>query len=335
MSSRILFIGGGSIGHIAPCIAVWRAVQKMDNNSEVRFICSSRSEEADFLRTETIPFVAFPVRNPTPLHPIQFLKCLRLSMREIATFKPTVIFSKGNALSVPVALAALMKGVPVIVHESDAVSGRANRIVGLWAKKICVGFPGKTDEAKSGKILFTGNPVREEVTKGNRERGLSITGFSGAKPILLVMGGSQGSKALNEAVIQLLPELLKTMDVIHLTGAGKAGAAEQLGYWKREFVREELADLYACSSVALSRAGAGAIAELSACNIPMMLVPLRGVGHDHQRINAERMAERGLATHLPEERLRSELLSTIQNAKSKAAARPTSNAAEIIAALLV
>ncbi len=134
--------------------------------------------------------------------------------------------------------------------------------------------------------VFTGNPVRPEVLHGSREKGLRIAGLSGTRPILLVMGGSQGAQALNRIVVDKLDDLLAVCDVMHLTGRGKESDTQRSGYFARAFAHADLAHLYAAADACISRAGASSIAELSLLGLPSVLIPLRGVAQDHQAANA-------------------------------------------------
>ncbi len=299
MRLRILFVGGGSIGHVAPCVSVWRAAQASHPDAAAHFICTNQDEEAEFLRKEKVAFTPLADRRMSFL---RMLKAIWQSRALMKQWKPDVVFGKGGLLSVPVTLAARSLGLPVVLHESDAVSGRANKLIARWAHTVCLGFPqhkrdgtpltGGTMRLVSGyplsnaQCVFTGNPVRPSIGNGARGRGMAITGFSGKRPVLIVLGGSQGAQAINDAVTKHLEALLEHADIIHLTGRGKGGIAGRPGYWAREFVQDQLADLYALSDFALSRAGAGTLSELARCGIPALLVPLRGLAQDHQLCNA-------------------------------------------------
>jgi UDP-N-acetylglucosamine--N-acetylmuramyl-(pentapeptide) pyrophosphoryl-undecaprenol N-acetylglucosamine transferase len=207
-----------------------------------------------------------------------------------------MLLGKGGALSIPVCLAAKRRGIPIVLHESDAVVGRANRFLSHFAETVCLGFPsgeGRRVKEYRQRTVVTGNPVRPEITRGSREEGLRITGFSGKRPVLLIVGGSQGAQALNEIVVQKLSELATLCDIVHIAGKGKTRGAPQQSYFAIEFANEELPHLYALASLAISRAGAGSLSELAANGIPTILVPLRGVAHDHQGVNAERAQESG------------------------------------------
>jgi UDP-N-acetylglucosamine--N-acetylmuramyl-(pentapeptide) pyrophosphoryl-undecaprenol N-acetylglucosamine transferase len=231
-----------------------------------------------------------------------------------------------------VCLVARVLGIPIVLHESDAVMGRANQLIARWARVICLGFPLENYDlqianceltesqsqivSRKSQIIFTGNPIRPEITKGSREEGLRMTGFSGKRPILLVIGGSQGAQAINESVWKLLPEILTTCDVVHITGKGK-GHTRDLGletsdhYFSLEFAHHQLPHLYAITDLALSRSGAGGISELAGNSITSILVPLRGLAQDHQWNNAESLRKRGGCVVIPQSELGEKLTETI------------------------
>ena len=289
--AHVLFVGGASIGHIAPSLAVMQQLVHLLPEVKCHFVCLPKQTETDYLEQNRCAFSTIDSPRFSLSFPWKFLRAYRQASALLSELKPSVVFSKGGHVSVPVCLAAKRRGIPIVLHESDAVSGYANRIVGKWATTICTGFPSeKTDR----RHVHTGNPIRQETACGRAEEGLRITGFSGKRPVLLVMGGSQGAQALNEALIAHIQELLEVCDVIHLTGHGKTGASvADTRYFRREFVYGELPHLYAIASLALSRAGANALSELAANGIPTIVVPLRGVGHDHQQANAKRAATGG------------------------------------------
>lgn len=301
---RVLFVGGGSIGHVAPCVAVWRALQSRHPEATALFVCSTRTGDKKFLDEENLRSVALTPRRLSVLNfPVSFVRSLLLLRR----FRPDVVFSKGGATSVPVALAAAVCRIPVVAHESDAVSGRATALIARIAAVVCHGFPRKSGLPATS--VFTGNPVRPEVREGSRERGMVLTNVGKDRPVLLVLGGSQGASALNEAIVRHANDLLRVVDIVHLTGEGKSGAGENVrGYWSRSFAHADLPHLYALSTIALSRAGAGALSELAANGIPTILVPLRGLAHDHQAINASVAAACGGCVVLEQDRLDRDLV---------------------------
>ena len=309
---KILFVGGGSVGHIAPSVAVWDAVRLKRDDVQAHFVCSPRPDDAKFLRDNNLDHTVLDAPRASMSFPIRFLKAVKDAKRILEHQQPDVIFSKGSYISLPLCFAAKKKKVPIVMHESDSVSGYANRIVQRWASHTCTGFP-TTDNRQP--TTHTGNPIRPDVTQGSKEEALKITGLDDSKPILLIMGGSQGAQAINDAVGSMLEDLLLRCNTIHITGRGKGmgnlGNRELGNYYQTEFANEELKHFYAAADLAVSRAGAGSIAELAACSIPMILVPLRGVGHDHQYKNAVAAERAGGCKHLEQSDLEKKLLSTV------------------------
>jgi UDP-N-acetylglucosamine--N-acetylmuramyl-(pentapeptide) pyrophosphoryl-undecaprenol N-acetylglucosamine transferase len=317
---KILLAGGGSIGHVAPCLAVAQALRAEQPDVAFHFVCSQRQEDVDFVKTSGIPCTPIPLPKRDALLPLRFVRALQWAKNAVTRFRPDAVFCKGGAVSVPVALAARRRGIPIVLHESDAVMGRANRMIARWADVVCLGMPSdfssiprplppseeretigqtitnNTSPSSSGggargggntnKNIFTGNPVRADIMEGDRGEAIRITGFSRQRPVLLVIGGSQGSQTFNRIVAGTLDELLRICDVIHLTGPRNPATARRAGYWSAPFATDELKHLYALADLALSRGSANVTTELAANGIPALLVPLEGVAQDHQRANA-------------------------------------------------
>ena len=209
-----------------------------------------------------------------------------------------MVFSKGGFVSVPVVIAA--KGMaPIVAHESDYTPGLANKITARFADRVCVTFE-DTLKYVGAKGVHTGTPIRPELYGGDRQRGLDFTGFSGEKPILLTMGGSQGAQAINDALRSALPRLTRSFDIIHLCGKGKKDASiAEPGYVQYEYISKELPDLFAAADIILSRAGANAIFEFLALAKPALLIPLPlSASRGDQILNAGYFARKGYAMTL-------------------------------------
>jgi UDP-N-acetylglucosamine--N-acetylmuramyl-(pentapeptide) pyrophosphoryl-undecaprenol N-acetylglucosamine transferase len=341
---------------VAPLVAVWRAVEARHADAHAHVLCADRPEELRFCDEEGLTVTGLPV----PRMGIGIIGKLWRSARKAAVtidaFQPDIVFSKGGGTSVMPCWIARRRGIPVVLHESDAVMGRANKLLRRWASVVCLGFA-ETKEphhlpsfsiflpSMRGipfSISFTGNPIRPEIPRGNRTEGLRITGLSGTRPIVLVWGGSQGAQALNATVAAQLPSLLSSCDVVHVTGVGKETHAAAPGYVPIPFAHRDLRHLLAIADIAVSRAGAGSISELAACGIPMILVPLRGLAQDHQWHNARAAVIAGYAELLEQEQfhelaaLVSRLLTDTQRRQSMADAgkRLNGDAAQRIADIL-
>jgi UDP-N-acetylglucosamine--N-acetylmuramyl-(pentapeptide) pyrophosphoryl-undecaprenol N-acetylglucosamine transferase len=302
--ASIVLTGGASAGHLAPLAAVAQALTRAHPDIALHAVCTDRPEDGAFLLRAGIPCTAIALPKRNAHLPLTLWRGYRRSLALLREKKPAVVFSKGGAVTLPVCLAARRLGIPVVLHESDAVMGRANRMMARMAGRVCLGFQpspptllsrerARGNVAAQKGIVVTGNPVRMEVTEGSRTEGLKITGFSGERPVLLVYGGSQGAEAINRIVIDHLDALLAHADIVHLTGKGKSAGPQKKGYWHAEFAGAELPHLYAIATLAVSRAGAGSIGELAANGIPSVLIPLRGLAQDHQEFNAVRAAETG------------------------------------------
>ncbi len=266
-----------------------------------------------------------------------FFKLLRL--------RPKVVFSKGGFVGFPVVFAAWLIGIPVITHESDAIPGLATRLSAPFVKKILLGY----EEAAEGldrhkhKLEFTGNPVRLSLFDGDVERGKKWTSFSGDKPVLLVMGGSSGSTQLNEHFEEEKEKLTEVYDVVHLTGTlQRSGSAYKKNkhYFALPFAGEGMKDLYALTSVAISRAGANSLAELEALQIPALLFPLgRHASRGDQKANAEALTYENSLYRIGEvgKSLASQLLLLPRRSAAKAnePLEPKNNATQKIAFTLL
>ncbi len=326
--SRVLLIAGHSGGHLMPLLAVADGLRAIDSSIELHALCTDRPDDKEALERRSIPFTVVPLIRAGWKFPMQFWRNFQLMKDIISTFKPDAIFNKGAATGIPACIIAKRKNIPVILHESDAVMGRATKWAARWATVLCLGFPAqdrlKTQDSSDKKMpvshvlrpescVYTGNPVRSSILGGSHDEGLRLTGFSGSRPILMVLGGSQGAVTLNEFVRDNLPPLLALCDIVHITGPGKQGAPAQRGYFSRPFVHDELAHLYAITDLALSRAGAGTISELAANGIPTILVPLSGLAQDHQTANARAAEQTGGCIFLQQEMMPTKLVALVQD----------------------
>lgn len=305
MKKVIIFTGGGTAGHATPNLAL---MEKLDRSEwEVHYIGTAEGIEKKIVGTRDDVIYHeiawgklrryFSWRNFTD--PFRVMKGYRQSRRIIRQLKPDVLFSKGGFVSVPVVAAARGR-CPVIAHESDYTPGLANRLAARFATKICVSFTDTLQYVPKRKGVHTGTPIRPELYKGSREKGLAFTGLSGKKPVLLMVGGSLGAQAVNDALRQALPLLLPDFDVVHLCGSGKSEPNLSVsGYVQYEYINEEMADLLAMADVVLSRAGANAVFELLALKKPMVLVPLTAKSsRGDQLLNANYFESRGYAKTL-------------------------------------
>ena len=226
--------------------------------------------------------------------------------RLLKELKPDIVFSKGGFVSVPVVVAAGRLKIPAIIHESDMTPGLANKLCIPSAVKVCCNFPETIQHLPEGKAVVTGTPIRPELLKGDADKGRAFTGFTADKPVIMIIGGSLGAQAVNTAVRNILPELLKDFQVVHLCGKGKKDESKEglAGYVQYEYIESELADLFAMADIVISRAGANAICELQALQKPNLLIPLSAnASRGDQILNARSFEKQGFSMVLEEEEI--------------------------------
>lgn len=308
---RIVLTGGGTAGHVTPNIALLPKLRELDY--DIHYIGSCDGIEKKLIEDTGIPYYGissgklrryFDPKNFTD--PFRVLKGYAQARRLLKKLKPDIIFSKGGFVAVPVVLAAKSRHIPVIIHESDMTPGLANKLSLPAASKVCCNFPETMKFIPEGKAVLTGSPIREELLQGNKMEALKLCGFTANKPVILVIGGSQGSVIVNDAIRGILPELLKKYQVIHLCGKGKLDPTKTKveGYIQFEYAKKELADLFALADVCISRAGANAICELLALRKPNLLIPLSAnASRGDQILNAESFEHQGFSEVLSEENL--------------------------------
>ena len=249
----------------------------------------------------------FDLKNFTD--PFRVLKGFGEARKLMKQLKPDVVFSKGGFVTVPVVIAASRSKVPTFIHESDMTPGLANKISIPFATKVCCNFPETVSELPADKAVLTGTPIRQELLSGDPQKALAFTGLSNDKPVIMVIGGSLGAVAVNNAVRAVLPELLKDFQVIHLCGKGKLDESlkDTKGYVQYEYIKKELADLFALADVVISRAGANAICEISALKKPNLLIPLSArASRGDQILNARSFQRLGYSVVLEEEEITNE-----------------------------
>ena len=313
---RILLTGGGTAGHVTPNIALLPRLREL--GYDISYMGSYDGIEKKLITEFQIPYYGissgklrryFDPKNFSD--PFKVLKGYGEAVRIIRKLKPDVVFSKGGFVSVPVVLAAKRCKVPCIIHESDMTPGLANKLAIPAASKVCCNFPETLQYLPKDKAVLSGSPIRQELLHGDALAARKFTGLTDDKPVVLVMGGSLGAAAVNEAVRKILPTLLKDFHVIHLCGKGKLDASLSglSGYVQYEYINEELKDLFALADIVISRAGANSICELLALHKPNLLIPLSAAAsRGDQILNARSFEKQGFSLVLEEEAISNEVL---------------------------
>ena len=315
---RVAVSCGGTGGHMFPGLAV--AAELRRRGHRVAVILSGRAVEADRAKAD-LPEGAEPILVPVrpvslrrPLSLLALLRAIRAAKRELRAFRPDALLAMGSYTSIAPVLAARSLGVPVVLHEANAIPGAAVARLARWATTVCVCFPGMEGFfPKSARLADTGLPLRAGFGRGVGSSKADPAGFS-----ILVMGGSQGARAVNRAVVGALarlraerPELAARVRIAHLAGsrnadevralyadAGLAGPAVEVVGFEHDMARR-----YAEADLCVSRAGASSCFELALTGLPAVFVPLPGLARDHQSRNADAMAARGAGVVAPQDRL--------------------------------
>jgi UDP-N-acetylglucosamine--N-acetylmuramyl-(pentapeptide) pyrophosphoryl-undecaprenol N-acetylglucosamine transferase len=323
----IVLTGGGTAGHVSVNEAL--IPEFIDKGYEIHYIGSHDGIEKDLISNG---------HRDVIYHSIQSGKLRRyFSMKNFSDpfrvgagvlqaysilrkVKPEIIFSKGGFVSVPVVLAAKLAKIPVVAHESDVTPGLANKLALPFAKHIFTVFEQTLNYVPAGKATCTGAVIRPEIFQGDRKEGLRIAGLTGEKPVFIVMGGSQGSAVLNNAVRKELASILGKFEVIHLCGKGNIDESLEStkGYTQFEYVTDGLPHLLAASDYAVSRAGSNAIFELLSVLKPMLLIPLSAAqSRGDQLLNASLFKSLGIANVAQEEELEESSMEELFTSLSK------------------
>ena len=313
---RIILTGGGTAGHVTPNIALLPRLKELQY--DIHYIGSYNGIEKELIEPFGIPYHGissgklrryFSLQNFTD--PFRVIKGFSEAKKLIKLLEPDVIFPVGDSVSVPVVIAGKKCKVPAIIHESDMTPGLANKLSIPSAAKVCCNFPETVKLLPADKAVLTGSPIRQELLSGSKSKAIEFTGLTSDKPVILIIGGSLGAAAVNQAVRNVLPELLKDFQVIHLCGKNKLDTSLQgvKGYVQYEYIKDELKDLFVLTDIVISRAGANAICELLALHKPNLLIPLSAsASRGDQILNARSFERQGFSMVLEEEELTDESL---------------------------
>lgn len=313
---KIIMTGGGTAGHVTPNLALMPKLK--EKGFEVKYIGGVNGIEKEIITKNNIPYFGissgklrryFDIKNFTD--PFKVMKGIAEAIRILSKEKPDVIFSKGGFVAVPVVIAASIKKIPVVAHESDMTPGLANKLSAPFCDKLCVTFRESLKFVKGDKGVLTGSPIRKEILTGSKVKGKKICGFNDDKEILFIMGGSLGSQIINEEIRKNLKELLKEFNIIHICGKGNLdiNLKNQHGYKQFEYVTEELPDIMQAADYIISRAGANSIFEFLALKKPTLLIPLsKKASRGDQILNSRSFQKEGYSLMLEEEELKDKAL---------------------------
>lgn len=314
---KIILTGGGTAGHCVPNLALVPLLK--EKGFDIKYIGSYEGIEKRLVENAGIPYFGissgklrryFDLKNFSD--PFRVIKGFGEALSILKKERPSIVFSKGGFVSVPVVRAAAMLKIPVVIHESDMTPGLANKLSYGAASHVCCSFKETLQYIPAGKGVCTGSPVRPELLNGDRLKARSFTGIrQGDYTTILVIGGSLGAQHVNEAVRKILPRILEKYNVIHLCGKGKLDPTlnHTDGYVQYDYIDKELPDLFALSDIVISRAGSNAIFEILSLKKPNILIPLpSGSSRGDQILNAEAFERSGYSYVLKEENMNDDSL---------------------------
>lgn len=332
---RVILSGGGTGGHIYPAITISRAIEEKYETCEVLFVGTKKGLEADIIPKEGYKFSTINIQgferkltlqNVSTL--FQSLTSVWQSQKIIRKFKPDIVIGTGGYVCGPVLLAASLLSVPTMIQEQNVIPGITNRILARFVKKIALGYANAANYfSHKEKTIYTGNPIRSEVISASREEGINALGLDPKKRTILISGGSRGARSINQAMIEVIKHFAgqNNVQLLHVTGQneynGIVGKLKQAGIDASSTgnisIKPYLYNMplaLAAADLAIFRAGAIGLAELTARGIPSILVPYPYAAENHQEHNAMVMKKHGAAEVILDKELSgSKLLQLVKN----------------------
>ncbi len=294
--STIVLTGGGTAGHCTPHLAVIPHLKKYFDT--IYYIGSYNGIEKDIIEKAGIEYFGVStvkLNRKICLEnlsiPRKLIKGVKESGKLLDRLQPSIIFSKGGFVALPVVIAGKKRNIPIVCHESDLTIGLANKISSKFCARVITSFPETAKTIKNGE--YVGSPIRN-FADSEKQNASSKFGFKGEKPVLLALGGSSGATFINELLRASLNDLLPNFDIVHIVGKNNLAKITKPGYYQCEYL-SDIETAYAICSVCLSRAGSNTVFELLSQNVPTLLIPLpKGVSRGDQVDNAEYFERLGL-----------------------------------------
>ncbi|HBG48978.1 MAG TPA: undecaprenyldiphospho-muramoylpentapeptide beta-N-acetylglucosaminyltransferase [Cyanobacteria bacterium UBA9971] len=324
---KVLITGGGTGGHIFPAIAVAQKLKQDSDIEKIFYIGCKKNMEKNIVLEEKLDFYSINVSGMPRQKSLKLIKwfielgfATIKSIYYISKLKPDVVFGTGGYVSGPVLLAAKILNIPFVIHDPDAHPGIVNKFMSKWASAVSISFEQAKSHLKSKNIILNGNPIRANFLHVNKENALKELNLSPNKKTILVIGGSQGAQAINNALLETVPDLINMeFQIIHQTGNKNYDKyIEELTkkhpelinnpyYIVKPFFNNIEIPLNA-ADLAVSRAGSLSISELNLCGLPSILVPYPYAAANHQKFNAKAMEEAGASIYLEDSQCNSSML---------------------------
>ncbi|MBU0614344.1 UDP-N-acetylglucosamine--N-acetylmuramyl-(pentapeptide) pyrophosphoryl-undecaprenol N-acetylglucosamine transferase [Patescibacteria group bacterium] len=292
---KILMTGGGTLGPVTPLLAVAKEWQKKDSKASILWIGTPGGPEQALVGQAGYPFYELVSAKldrhafwKLPFMAFVFAHSLVRAYFLLRNLKPNLIFSAGGYVSVPVVVVGKFMGIPSWVHQLDVKPGLANKIMAPFASRISTTWKKSAIAFPKKKTIVVGGIERQGIRTGDGNAFLQKYGLDCKNPTVLVMGGGTGAKAINDALIAVMPDLAGEMNIIHLTGEGKNEKVDHQNYLAKELLTSEMGDAYAAADIVIARAGMGTILEVIALCKPTILIPISG---SHQELNAKALED--------------------------------------------
>ena len=322
---KLIVSGGGTGGHIYPALTLINAIKNKRPDAEFLYVGTEKGLEADIVPKAGINFTALKLEGGLERHftlenisrAANAIWSIKRASDIVKDFKPNVVVGTGGYVCGPILLAASLMKVPTLIQEQNAVAGVTNKILSKFVNKIAVGTQDALKNFPADKTIYTGNPIRAEVLLANRKDGLKEFGFTADKPIVLISGGSRGARSINDAMIGVLKsEAVKnSAQFLHVTGKGEFDSVtskltDVLDAPNIKVVPYlyNMPQAMAMADLAIFRAGATGLAELTARGIPAILIPYPYAAENHQEFNARTLVDAGAARMILNKDLTAELL---------------------------
>jgi UDP-N-acetylglucosamine--N-acetylmuramyl-(pentapeptide) pyrophosphoryl-undecaprenol N-acetylglucosamine transferase len=322
---RVLISGGGTGGHIYPALAIIKEIKNKEPDSEFLYIGTAQGLEADIVKKANIPFQSIEItgfkrklsfENVKTIY--RFLKGVRASKKLIKSFKPDIVVGTGGYVCGPVVFAAAKMNIPTLIHEQNVIPGLTNKFLSRYTSAIAVSFEGSAPYFRHPLVQVTGNPRATEVAKANGIEGRGSLQVSPHKKVILVIGGSRGAKAINQAFLDMTDRLdqMKDCHFIYVTGDIHFDEIQQKLKEKNVPMKQitlkpfiyNMPDVLAGTDIIINRAGASFLAEITSLGLPAILIPSPYVTNNHQEKNARWLENKGAAEVILEQQLTGEKL---------------------------
>ncbi len=322
---------GGTGGHVYPALAAAEALRRQSSQAlELIFVGTVGGMERKLVDEAAVAFAHYHEIMAGPLHGVgirqqlysafKMLGGLWQSFRLLVSRRPQVILLTGGWANVPLALAAWLLRVPILVYLPDVEPGLTIRFLKHLARVVAITVPESASHFRSGQTVVTGYPLQNSRLQATRNDGIAYFGLQAGRQTLLVFGGSRGAQSINSALLNILPQLLADgLQIIHISGeqdwprvqARIATLEDSQGYYPYPYLHDAMGLAFAAADLVVCRAGASVLGELPLFGLPAILVPYPYAWR-YQRVNADYLAERGAAIRLDDEALASELLGAIR-----------------------